>query len=438
MSGVPRAARTGRLKSFGAARVGSEILSLVERKAGITPSGVLLLACAAVGWFLARAIGSPAMLLVVYAFVAVLVISWVMGRRRLAVVSRRSDLPARVREGQIVDVELTLVAGRRLSTIVLEETLHHHLGTDVHVAIPFLPAGEEVTHVYSFTPRLRGVYEVGPLVAAWSDPFGLTRQTMRLLDPTEIVVHPTTEPVADRVLSREWEDPPIRPPVSKPWPTGFEFYGTRDYVSGDDPRRIIWRASARMVDPSDPTRDRLVVREAEQGITDRVGLVLDTDGAHHSPGDPSETFELAVKVVASLGAKHIKDGFAVSVQTNGGRIADQLRGLRNRIRLFDQMARVQRERIPLRDVMSRLLTDPRRDTHLVLVTPHLDQEAATRLRLLLDRGVSVLIVLVMWNDTDPLTVHRAGSLGTNVVEVAAGMPLEAVFRKVAAGAIRRF
>ena len=94
-------------------------------------------------------------------------------------------------------------------------------------------------------PSLRGVYQLGPLAAEWTDPFGLARHQQVLTDAVDVIVHPTTEAIFDRPLTRLWEDPPFRPPVSKPWPQGFEFYGMRDYVPGDDPRRIVWTAAAR-------------------------------------------------------------------------------------------------------------------------------------------------------------------------------------------------
>ena len=130
-----------------------------------------------------------------------------------------------------------------MSTIVVEERLPSALaaGRPVRLPVAVLAAGASVDHVYRLRAGRRGVFDVGPLVAEWSDPFGLTRHRVQLLEPASLIVHPSTEPVTDRVVSREWEDPPLRPPVSKPWPTGFEFYGMREYASGDDPRRIVWR-----------------------------------------------------------------------------------------------------------------------------------------------------------------------------------------------------
>src|SRR5206468_7479296 len=137
----------------------------------------------------------------------------------------------------------------------------------------------------------RGAYNVGPLVARWGDPFGLTQREMVLQEPFELLVHPSTEHVQDRPLTRLWEDPPIRPPVSKPWPSGMEFYGMREYAPGDDLRRIVWLAFAKT--------GVLMVREAEQGITDQISIILDTDRRYHSGEETSESFEAGVRVAAS-------------------------------------------------------------------------------------------------------------------------------------------
>jgi uncharacterized protein (DUF58 family) len=407
---------------------GSGVVAWIEKRTGITASGLVLLGLAIVGYVVGRIIGSKAMFLLVYGVLLVLGVSWSLGRRKLAVAARRSDLPTRVREGQVVGVELSLEAKRRISTIVLEEDLHEQLGTAVRVPVPLLPGGETVTHGYTFTPKMRGVYRVGPLVAEWSDPFGLTKRREVLSEPVDIIVHPSTEMVHDRVTQREWEDPPIRPPVSKPWPTGFEFYGMRDYVSGDDPRRIIWRKTAQTLDENG--QGRYLVRESEQGITDRVALFLDTHDEFHSPGKYSDTFELAVRTVASLGVKHLRDGFSVTLHSNGERLAAALRGRRHEIGLLDELAKVNRDKVPLTKALERLLMDRNRNAHNVIITPHLERDSAARMRLLIERGVSLLLVQIVWDGTDPLSVHRAGALGCGVIELTANAALERVFRPV--------
>ena len=399
------------------------VLGTLERRVGITPAGVTLALLVVPGLVLGRLLGSPAVFLLVYGAVAVLGLSRLLARRRLSVEAVRSTLPTRIRVDQPVDVELRVSTSRRLATVVLEEELPDSFGTTVRLPVPVLPAGDAVQHGYRFTARRRGVFQVGPLVAEWADPFGLTRKRVEIAPAETVIVHPNVESVRDRITSREWEDPPIRPPQSKPWPSGFEFYGMRDYVSGDDPRRIIWTASAK-------TEDRYLVRESEQGITDRVTLLLDTDVQHHAPGDPSETFERAVRAVASLGVRHLADGFSVTLDANGSRLAKALRGPQARIPLLDRCAEVQLDTVPLARSLERLFLDRQRNTHNVLVTPYLDGDAARRIRILLERGTSVLLVLLLWEDTDSAMLHRAGGLGCNVVELRPGVSFERTFARM--------
>ena len=409
------------------------LLAAVERRAGITPAGLVVAGLAVPGLVLGRVLGSRPLFLLVYGALLVLGLSRLLARRRLSVDAVRSSLPTRIRERVSVDVELTVTARRRLATVILEEELPEALGAPVRVPVPLLPSGQAVQHGYRFTARRRGVFQVGPLVAEWSDPFGLTRKRAVLAPAETVIVHPSYDAVNDRVVSREWEDPPERPPLSRPWPSGFEFYGMRDYVAGDDPRRINWLASARAL--SADGSERYLVRESEQGITDRVRLLLDTDVAHHAPGEESETFERAVRVVASLGVRHLDQGFSVTLESNGKRLAQALRGNRSRIPLLDRLAEVQPEKTPMSGCLDRLFLDPQRNTHNVLVTPHLDDATARRIKVMLSRGTAMLVVLVMWEETDPAAVHRAASLGCGVVELQPGASITRTFtRVVGAGA----
>ncbi|MHB8339954.1 MAG: DUF58 domain-containing protein [Mycobacteriales bacterium] len=425
-----------RLGSAGAL-LGDGLLARIERRFGITVTGVVLIFVVVIGWVVARLVQSREMSLLAYGLLLLTVASALVARRRLPVDAVRADLPTRVREGQTIEVNVTLTARRRVTGIILEDELPPQLGDTARLPLAVLPSGQEVMHAYGFVPRLRGVYKIGPLVAITSDAFGLTKRRIQLAEPAEIIVHPKTEPVHDRVLSREWEDPPVRPPIAKPWPTGFEFYGMRDYQPGDDPRRIMWRAAARSWDPDTGLVARYMVRESEQGITDRVSLVLDTQTRLHSRGEPSETFETAVRAFASLGVRHIKDGFSVTAYTNTEKIANMLRGSRAQLPYLDAMARLHRQSEPLSGMLQRILTAPRGHTHLVLVVPEVGEDAVRALRIMLDRGASVMIVLIRWDESDPASEHRVAALGCNFVELRPNQPLDRVFASVHGVGARR-
>jgi uncharacterized protein (DUF58 family) len=408
----------------------------LERSLGMTVVGVGLGGVVVVGYIVARILASRPMTFLVYGFLLLVLASVVMARRKLPLEAHRASLPTRAREGQRLEVSIAVTARRRVSSVVFEDEIPAEFGPAARLPVATIAAGAEVTHTYSFVPTLRGIYEIGPLVAVTGDAFGLSRRRIRLADPVRIIVHPRTESVHDRVLSREWEDPPVRPPVAKPWPTGFEFYGMRDYQPGDDPRRIMWRAAARTWDPEHGV-SRYMVRESEQGVTDRVTLILDNEGRQHSRGRPSETFETAVRTCSSLGVKHLKDGFSVTAYTNGGEIAKGLRGNRAQIPFLDAMAAVSMSDVSLSGMMARIVASPRSHTHVVIIAPELSPDVAKSVRILLDGGSSVLIALVRWDESDPASVRRAGALGCNFVEIRPDHALDRVFAAIHGSGARR-
>jgi uncharacterized protein (DUF58 family) len=410
------------------AGTGSGVLGFIERRIGITPLGLVVLALGVVGILLGRKISNGTVVLFAYGLIMLLVVSWLVSRRPLPLKATRAQLPTRIRVGQQVEAHVQLETRRPVNTVIVEDELPTALGIPTRHPIPRLSRAHPAEFGYTFAPTLRGVYQVGPLRAEAGDPFGLTRRRHTVAEPVPVIVHPRIEPVTDRVTSRAWEDPPVRPPVSKRWPTGFEFYGMRDYEHGDDPRRIVWRAVA--------AHDQYLVRESEQGITDRVQLVIDNDGTSHSPGRVSSTFETAVSVVASLAVRHLEDGMSVTIEANAEPVADGLRGTTRKIAMLDDLARLSTVAVPIERGLDRLLLRSTAMQHVVLITPKLSRNAAARLRLMIDRGVSLLLVLILWEDTDPATVHRAGMLGCNVVEVHPGAPLNRVLGRVV-GTARR-
>jgi uncharacterized protein (DUF58 family) len=369
-----------------------------------------------VPWLGAYIVAGDALYIFAYGMALLVAASYFLAPRNLRLSGEREGLMPRAHEGDRLGVEVRLSAERGVSTFVLEERVPERLGTPVQVPISRMPRGSEVSHHYGLRCTRRGVYTVGPLVAVTSDPLGLTQRETVIAEPFELLVHPRIEHVADRPLTRRYEDPPIRPPVSKPWPSGLEFYGMREYAPGDDLRRIVWRASARM--------GKLMVREAEEGITDAITIILDTDrGSHSWDGDHSESFETAVRATASLGVRHLRDGYEVRVETNAGPLTRRLRGGATQLGLLDACARVEQSREPLVQVIQRLVADPRRDAHNILITPKLTDEEAAQLRLLLNKGVSVLVVALLWDEEEHDTLNVAAALGCQVAGVRPGYDL---------------
>lgn len=398
----------------------------LQRKVGITPIGLVGFGLAVLLWVFGRIVGGKPMYLFAYGAMAMVVVTYLTGRRSLPLSGERSEVRARAREGEILGVDLTLHSRRRLSTIVLEEMIPDRLGAPVQLPLATLQSGQDIAHSYRLQCRRRGAYKLGPLVARWGDPLGLTQREMILVPEYELLIHPNIENVSDRPLTRQFEDPPIRPPVSKPWPSGLEFYGMRKYAPGDDLRRVVWRAYAKT--------GVLMVREAEQGITDQITMILDTNRATHSQEETSESFEAGVRVIASLGVKHLSEGYNVQVITNEGPLTRKLRGPGSPMQLLDATARVEPGKKTVRDALMQLVMNNRRDAHNVLVTPRLSREDAAQLKLLVNKGVSVLVVALIWNEESEQTLSTAAVLGCQVVELRPGQSIAgALYTEVGGG-----
>ncbi|HVV37091.1 MAG TPA: DUF58 domain-containing protein [Acidimicrobiales bacterium] len=400
----------------------------IKRKTGLRVYGVVALIGAVLVWLMARVVAGTAMYLFAYGLVLLFGICFFLAPRNLKLKGERAGLFPRAHEGDRLEVEVSLEAQRGVSTFVLEERVPERLGQPVRVPITKLSSGEKLTHRYSVRCTRRGVYDVGPLVAVKGDPLGLTQRETLIAEPFQLLVHPRIEVVSDRPLTRQFEDPPIRPPVSKPWPSGLEFYGMREYKPGDDLRRIVWRASART--------GKIMVREAEQGITDKITIILDTDrGSHSRDGEGlSESFEAGVRAAASLAVRHLREGYEIKVETNGGPLTRSLRGAQQQLPLLDAFAKVEMGREPLGTVIRRLLGNAQRDAHNILITPHLGAGEAAQLKLLLNKGVSILVVALLWNEEESETAGMAAALGCQVASVRPGGDLaSALFNNIGAG-----
>ena len=77
-----------------------------------------------------------------------------------------------------------------------------------------------------------------------------------------------------------------------------------------------------------------------------------------------------------------------------------------------------------------------RDAHVLVVTPLLDADAAARLRMLVDRGISAVVVALMWLDEAVDTLASAASLGVRVVESGPNSNMTLAFRREVAAATR--
>jgi uncharacterized protein (DUF58 family) len=202
--------------------------------------------------------------------------SWIGSRaflRRLSVVRRA---PPYVFSGDPLAVDYTLENGRRWTAalaLFMEDSLvpmdrAAGSGLSPHVFFPRVPGnGRARTQWQSPSPR-RGVYRFRDLALGTRAPFGLIERRVTIPLDDDLVIYPRIGQLTRRWFQLQRQASENR--MGKRHDRSSqqeEYHGLRDYRSGDSPRWIHWRTSAR--------RGELMVKEFEQQNEQELALLID-------------------------------------------------------------------------------------------------------------------------------------------------------------------
>jgi uncharacterized protein (DUF58 family) len=259
-------------------------------------------------WVAARLMGSPDLHMVavgvfILPLLATLFVQW--NRLRLDV--RRQVSPNRVFPDAPVTVMLTVQnhGPGILPFLLLEDALPPGLARPARVVVGGVPARNEQAVSYRIVPRLRGQYSLGPTLMWITDPFGLARIRIESAATGRLVVYPRVEDVpASEMAPRGTGRGDSK--ARELHRSAAEFYTMREYVVGDDLRRIHWPSVART--------QQLMIRQDEATRRSAATIVLDNRAATLGPvGSPG--FERAVSIAASIGRSLAAAGFALHFAT---------------------------------------------------------------------------------------------------------------------------
>lgn len=216
---------------------------------------------------------------------------------------RRIVSPAMVSVGEPARVDIQLAnLGRQASPYLqLWEPVGSNGGAPMQLAK--LGPGQAAGAAYRVPTARRGLIRIGPLRALRRDVLGLTQRTTTLAGTEEVLIVPHTIALPfPSVGSSGRLGQHLR---MKSWgQTGSEFHSLREYVRGDDIRRINWKASARAT--------ALIVREtALEGIR-RCTVVLDTTESEYLAGSFEQAVIAAGSIIASSAHAGVNTRFATS------------------------------------------------------------------------------------------------------------------------------
>ncbi|HEX9313279.1 MAG TPA: DUF58 domain-containing protein [Actinomycetota bacterium] len=262
-------------------------------------------------WIAARFIGSPdlhvlAVGIVVLPVVATLYVRWT--RVRLGI--RRHLAPARVYAGSRATVEVTVENLGRTTTsfLLMEDAIPAGLGKPARLVVSGIPPRNQQSATYTIACRRRGRYRVGPLTIFVSDPFGLARTRMNTAGASDLIVYPEVEDLDSGHLVSQGVGAG-ESAVRHLYRSAAEFYTMREYVTGDDLRRIHWPSVARS--------GQLMIRQDESTRRSSATVFLD-NRAEVLGRAGSPTFERAVSIAASVGRGLIRAGFSLRLATADG------------------------------------------------------------------------------------------------------------------------
>ncbi len=189
-----------------------------------------------------------------------------------------------------------------------------------------VPAGSRAVASVEFSFLKRGAFLLPPCELVTAFPFGFLELRRRYVDAVEVLVYPRIRPVRlsaiDRLSSAQFAP-------SLMTGEGDEFYSLREYVHGDDLRRVAWRVSARLG----------VWMVREMGMGQAKTMVLVFDARRFNAPDFEERFEDGVELAASLMVSLLNRQYSVGMVAPGLEIACG-KGVAQERRLLDCMARI--------------------------------------------------------------------------------------------------
>ena len=291
------------------------------------------------------------------------------------------------------DISVNIRVSNRNSDPLGNVEVDEHLPSEIKVesgasrVLTQLGPRDHVELALTFHSPIRGHYWVGPLVARVQDPLGFYLAE-NIVEPEILSIMPKPE----RIRGAE-----LRPRHLGPWPgtipartlgPGTMFYSLRDYVSGDDPKRINWKSSAR--------HGRLIVNEMEAERVTDVMIVLDTDVSYYETAE-AELFERGVRAAASMASFLLRQGNRVGMILQGEKrgVVPPAFGKRHERNILFLLAGAKPGRASLSTsyvitLLTRLMLPAK--AQIVIISPLLDATILGGVRELAGAGYSILVL----------------------------------------------
>jgi len=272
-----------------------------------TRQGIIVGAGGVAALVIGRVFGVLELFVIGAAMITATLLAWlVVAVRRPRVHVERWIRPSVLTAGDVGRVEVLVEHLGRVRSPSFELVEPVGATRTARMLVSSLAPGADVSAGYRIPTERRGVLTVGPLVASRHDVLGLARFTAEVAGVEEVLVAPRAHSLEMPSLGRGVLGRHLLALAQRLGPG--EFHSLRDYVEGDEPRSIHWRASARS--------ETLKVRQHTAEGLQRCVVLLD----QHVPRGPDgeEAFERAVTAAASVVHSADRAGLTTRFVTTSG------------------------------------------------------------------------------------------------------------------------
>ncbi len=271
------------------------MILLTERAALILSTAVVLLPFSIIVFRLEFVVA----VLTIIMLILLDILWFYMRTRRIRLIgASRSQVPGRVVVGSIIDVKLSIELARYRGLVHVVDHVPEGLsiirGSREKT---FYSDGEGIIELeYTIKALVRGDYNIGPVKLVLLSPLGLCGKPLGELRETQTYFKVVPQFYALRFKEApatiKYTKPPGGHPV-KARGMGVELEHIREYMPGDDFRKIAWKISAR-----NPLRE-LMVKETMSEVRLELFIVVDA-GIESSLGYPQRLIDYYIEAAGSL------------------------------------------------------------------------------------------------------------------------------------------
>ncbi len=195
--------------------------------------------------------------------------------------------------------------------------------------VPYLPARSRDEGLLEIIMRRRGPRKIQALQVSSLFPVGIFRKGRRYEQDFEILVFPE---LFSSSLSRPEEVGDSGERSSVRAGQSHELYALRDYQSGDDPRNIHWKQSAR--------QGSLIFQQRSRDENRRLHIIFDNAVGKLETDEQEKQFERLVSEAATSAVDHLSQGYEVALTTRELRLG-YASGPRQRLNILEALARIE-------------------------------------------------------------------------------------------------